>query len=857
MPSLRNASKPLAHNLALFTRPLDAIVDELQAPLPSWQQLVERSAPSLELLEIGCGAGRALVQAVVDIEADGKRKVSSTCLTSLAWNAAALFSPGAEIGNISWQVRERFRHDGLGALLETGPMDALAISRRWGMRTPRSTSPVVVDQDFMRGLPFEDARFSLIISQASFKLFPDPRTSLPPVATEITRVLRSNGVCLLQLAQSRHVLPRAGFQWLSSPILTSFREGDALLLPEAEPNRTRPRIDDDAILRRWSNASSGHSENVGVVPFEVAVGVPPRHASCMVSILVGTRTSLLLLLFHLEPPQIDGVQRHGVWRSRVTTAQCAAFASHSPLLARLGAGDLVAQRRSETREVLDALARRGDELFAMDAVRSDQITHGKSNAPNSEGGTRRSFQQRRRRSHEAKWQAMVELRLIAARQWLRTWKSLSTWQPLTKPSAVRRSDAATQSQEFAASFCNTSRGVDQREAQIRGAATEMQPRPSEKETKHVVQRLLRCQQALCSNYTNTTLQSRPLIQYILLGAPKCASSSLHNLLQAHPNIMHSHAKVLHMFYTPWQTVDGAIPVAAARHGFFNVTPLKWAPAPVDAASSWISMCHAHRAYGVGADRRNGPKQELFSDASNAASHPGFLGYHDPQLLYANRTVIEAIRRYAGPDVRFILTLCDPSERALTMYRFGYYKKGMFTTHRNAQPVANQSFEKVVDDQLYFIPSAYRSADPASAIDERSGELDLNEAVPPSGHEAMLRQGLYALALSRWMRIFPPNRFFLLSKEALAASPRSTMRAIERFLDLPPANWTDELLFKRRNVNIYGRTSATTMAQIEGDGTWAKLRRFYRPHCSWLTTLLKQTSSPTIPQWNTTRCFMTI
>jgi hypothetical protein len=114
---------------------------------------------------------------------------------------------------------------------------------------------------------------------------------------------------------------------------------------------------------------------------------------------------------------------------------------------------------------------------------------------------------------------------------------------------------------------------------------------------------------------------------------------------------------------------------------------------------------------------------------------------------------------------------------------------------------------------------------------------------------MVRQGLYAAALARWMRVFPPSQFLVVTREAHERTPLATVRAIENFLDLPAAKWSPELLTSRRNVNDDGRDPVNPIHV--SDHAWVTLRELYRPHTAWLVRLLSQTSSPPLPPWNLT------
>ena len=213
-----------------FARPLELLTTELQPPLPSFDQLISFSKAQ-HVLEIGCGAGRALVEATLAVEAAGHGPVCSAGLTSFNYSRAALKGQ-----RVSLSLAE-LRPLGLGALLEER-LDVAQLASTFTLGVPRSV-PAIVDADFNRGLPFAPRSFDLVFSQASLKLFPDPTALFAPLADELgappgpepltlraltvrspvpspllaVRVLRRGGTALIQLAHSSHnELSRVGLR---------------------------------------------------------------------------------------------------------------------------------------------------------------------------------------------------------------------------------------------------------------------------------------------------------------------------------------------------------------------------------------------------------------------------------------------------------------------------------------------------------------------------------------------------------------------------------------------------------------------------------------------------------------------
>ena len=166
------------------------------------------------------------------------------------------------------------------------------------------------------------------------------------------------------------------------------------------------------------------------------------------------------------------------------------------------------------------------------------------------------------------------------------------------------SEAEDSSRHFASLLCANTTILDYISA--------MQPSMGPQETDILLRKLLNCRANVC-RHCDEFIRMAP--QYILLGAPKCASSSLHNYLQAHPSLqVAGHTKVVPMWFTPWRTTsEPHLGVAVNRHSNMksNVTSTAgWTAVPADAATSWMSMCMARNLFGYHTDGRNGPQQPL-------------------------------------------------------------------------------------------------------------------------------------------------------------------------------------------------------------------------------------------------------
>ena len=87
--------------------------------------------------------------------------------------------------------------------------------------------------------------------------------------------------------------------------------------------------------------------------------------------------------------------------------------------------------------------------------------------------------------------------------------------------------------------------VDEAEATIRASLAGFDAGTVRKR----VEGTLHCKKELCTGSAGGVRPQSGVPDYVLALAPKCGSSSFHNLLQAHPAIVSSNRKVLPYFVT--------------------------------------------------------------------------------------------------------------------------------------------------------------------------------------------------------------------------------------------------------------------------------------------------------------------
>jgi hypothetical protein len=141
--------------------------------------------------------------------------------------------------------------------------------------------------------------------------------------------------------------------------------------------------------------------------------------------------------------------------------------------------------------------------------------------------------------------------------------------------------------------------------------------------------------------------------------------------------------------------------------------------------------------------------------------PAIAGEASPYYLFHPLAAERVARDF--PDVRIIVNLRDPVERA-----YSHYKEQVFAGRETL------SFEAAVDAQ-----------------DERlRGEAERIVAEPgyrSTAHEHLsyLAQSRYLDMLPRWFSLFPRDQFHIIASEDFYADPDRQVNDIWRFLGLPP------------------------------------------------------------------------
>jgi len=225
------------------------------------------------------------------------------------------------------------------------------------------------------------------------------------------------------------------------------------------------------------------------------------------------------------------------------------------------------------------------------------------------------------------------------------------------------------------------------------------------------------------------------------------------------------------------------------------------PSALNMKSNHYFYCHYengagwYRSHFATTLSRRVVQRRLASAVATGEASPYYL--YDPRVPSRVRAVI--------PDVRVMMLLRDPVERA-----YSHYKE------RQRAGVEELSFEAALD------------AEPRRL----SGEVEKMLADPsyysrPHDWYSYRDRGVYHPQVERWLAHFHRSSLLILPSERLYSEPQRVFDQMVEFIGLPP--------HQLRSAKPWNYHPSTDMRQ----DTRQRLREFYRPHNDALCRLLDQ------------------
>jgi hypothetical protein len=180
-----------------------------------------------------------------------------------------------------------------------------------------------------------------------------------------------------------------------------------------------------------------------------------------------------------------------------------------------------------------------------------------------------------------------------------------------------------------------------------------------------------------------------------------------------------------------------------------------------------------------------------------ANKPGAKAVGEISPSYFNEASVPARAKLYSPDLRILLSLRDPVERALSQHRH------LIRIGTVSGP--DYSFEKALADNPSYID-----------------------------------QGRYATHLSRWLATFPKNQVLVVLMEDIRTTPEGTARKVYEFLGIDPDHCSAALyeksnpsyVVRSRSMDVAIMRLRNTARQLGLGRLWqalgdSGLRKFYR------------------------------
>ena len=278
-----------------------------------------------------------------------------------------------------------------------------------------------------------------------------------------------------------------------------------------------------------------------------------------------------------------------------------------------------------------------------------------------------------------------------------------------------------------------------------------------------------------SKYLSLLISHRfgALPDFMIIGSPKCGTTSLYHYLIQHPNILPAFTKETHFF-----------------NGYYNKN------------KNWYKMFFPTTFTLKSKEKKNG--RTLTGEAT-----PSYL-FHPliPKRVF-NFT----------PKCKFIIIVRNPIDRA-----YSHYHNNLVTG------VETESFEFATENEFERLKEMDKEI---SFEEENENNITFFEHLQKLSNfkvqnfqlYSYLKQGIYVESIKRWMNIFPKERFLILETNELLNDSNKITNDVFKFLKLSPHNIPD--------ISIKNKTTKDTMS-IK---TREKLREFFKPHNEELFELI--------------------
>mmetsp|Transcript_48667 Transcript_48667/g.112781 ORF Transcript_48667/g.112781 Transcript_48667/m.112781 type:complete len:393 (+) Transcript_48667:82-1260(+) len=264
-----------------------------------------------------------------------------------------------------------------------------------------------------------------------------------------------------------------------------------------------------------------------------------------------------------------------------------------------------------------------------------------------------------------------------------------------------------------------------------------------------------------------------LPSFMLIGVQKSATSTMHKILSAHPQIRPARSKELLFF-------NG------------DIEHIRCQPSEKDLA--WYLGKFPRLARGSG----------LLTGEFSAT--------------YLHCWCCAATLKRLMPKLRLMALLRDPIERARSRWR---EQHAFFGSREHGGRAPGGSFEDYIERELPGLEACMRDA------------VGLENQAHCAGRQNILGLSVYDTVLQVWFQHFEPQDLLIIYNEQLAVDPPAVMSAVHSHLGIQEHQYPDKLVQSHYNVEGrygWGRLTLTNARKMR---VLERLYAFYRPHMQQL------------------------
>ena len=231
--------------------------------------------------------------------------------------------------------------------------------------------------------------------------------------------------------------------------------------------------------------------------------------------------------------------------------------------------------------------------------------------------------------------------------------------------------------------------------------------------------------------------------FLIIGAQKSGTTSLHYYLNQHPNLTGSYPKELH---------------------YFN------------------RDIHFNKSFGEYKKHFRGIKKKdtlLFEATPAYIYHPGSA---------------ELIKKHL-PNTKLIVILRNPVQRAYSAWNH-------YSQFFEAEPGVRKVFDETPRTEGNYLHELYFKNREVFPTFRECIEIELDLIEKGKGYEpALLRRGVYIDQLKNYWNYFSKDQVMIIGFRDLTEKKKETLQKIEKFLNIPQYDW-DNLIDEPKNVREY-------------------------------------------------------